>query len=86
MAMPSVMVVDEFGFRTRIRRFRLRKRSSDMMKKDSNCNLNNTKNAILYRQSPRTILGFESNITNCFSRGVTLMTAITAVQASRGAT
>jgi hypothetical protein len=40
--MPSVMVVDEFGFRTRIRRFRLRKRSSDMMK-NSNCSLNNTK-------------------------------------------
>jgi hypothetical protein len=31
LAMPSVMVVDEFGFRTRMRRFRLRKRISDMM-------------------------------------------------------
>jgi hypothetical protein len=42
LAMPSVMVVDEFGFRTRIRRFRLRKRSSDMIM-DPNGNLNNTK-------------------------------------------
>lgn len=31
MAMPSVMIVEEFGFRTRMRRFRRRKRSSDMI-------------------------------------------------------
>jgi len=32
LAMPSVMVVEQFGFRTRMRRFRLRKLISDIVR------------------------------------------------------